>query len=67
MSAQHGRGQRVERIIAEEGVQSGEALLSVTGFNHQWVAASLLVAQSPHRDLSVKRRIDRSKVQESVT
>ena len=31
------------------------------------VAASLLVAQSPYPDLSGKQRIDRSKVQESVT
>jgi hypothetical protein len=41
--------------------------MRIPGVSVFCLAASLLVAQSPHPDLSGKRRIDRSKVQESVT
>ena len=41
--------------------------MRIPGVSVFCVAASLLVAQSPYPDLSGKRRIERSKVQESVT
>jgi hypothetical protein len=41
--------------------------MRIPGVSVFCLAASLLVAQSPHPDLSDKRRIDRSKVQERVT
>ncbi len=41
--------------------------MRIPGVSVFCVEASLLVAQSPYPDRSGKRRIDRSKVQESVT
>jgi precorrin-4 methylase len=41
--------------------------MRIPGVSVFCVAASLLGTQSPYPDLSGKRRIDRCKVQESVT
>jgi hypothetical protein len=48
-------------------LRAGGGTMRIPGVSVFCVAASLLVAQSPYPDLSGKRRIDRSKVQESVT